>query len=628
MKALKGLGPRTQEKLLEAMRSEDGIVEAAENLELDRFLAIRGISARKAVEIMSQILGLETFPFARTDAAQSIYEDILQRIRSLANTSYGRNKVLLLRPLRSVKSREALLNQAMAAKERVRQLPWDRVASLLSRLPALRNPRPVFDSKKVVVVEDEATLRMLEPYARYCEVLLPNDVLRPENYDLILYVSNKGSLDFDGVDQVHVFLGRPEPWQIFPETVVDFFRANEGLLQVLKELGDFVDGIGVAEEVLALLPTVRAEAPVPREDDLRDILDRVNDVLKSRLSRLSLDGEELLELLEEGLPKRLQEVFVEVLEEGEDEILRRTGFRVKLETTYPLVLPEKELERAVKSSKQRAKMESFEALQRAARLLAAKEEEVRGAYRRALEFDFEMTLGAFALHYDLQPPRWGSELRLRGALHLGLEDDPRAQRVDYSLSDSEGISLLTGANSGGKTTLLETLAQVYILATMGLPVNAREAILEPIEACYFFSRQRPLTAGALEGFLKTFMPLALDKSRKLVLADELEAMTEPEAAAAIIAIFLNLLKESNSYAVVVTHAARSILQMAKVRVDGIEAQGLDESYNLVVDRTPKPNVIARSTPELILQRLSALRQGEEAHLYRLILGRLQSTNRH
>ncbi len=85
---------------------------------------------------------------------------------------------------------------------------------------------------------------------------------------------------------------------------------------------------------------------------------------------------------------------------------------------------------------------------------------------------------------------------------------------------------------------METLAQVYIMATMGLPVSAREAVLAPVEACYFFCRQRALSAGALEGFLTTFMPLALDPQQKLVLADELESLTEPEAARALIATFL------------------------------------------------------------------------------------------
>ncbi|MFQ5837857.1 MAG: endonuclease MutS2 [Thermoplasmata archaeon] len=626
LKALEEVGPRTRAKLLDAFGTEDELVRAAENLELDRFQAVRGISPRKAVDIISSVMGMETFPFVKTAPAQAIYEDILRRIQAHAHTFYARNKVLLLRPLRDMRSRESLLSKVMAAKETVRQLPLERVASLLGRLPALRDPRPVFDSSKVVVVEDLETLRIMEPFSRYCEVLQPQDLDRPEEYDLILFVCTSGSVEFEGLDQVHLVLGRPEPWQLFPDSVVDFFRVNEGLLQILKELGAFVEGLEVAEEVLEILSSLTVEPPAVREDALQDILERLNHDLKERLSQLSLEGAEVLELLQKGLPRRLQEVFTEVLEEGEEEILRRTGMRIKLEPAYPLTLPEEEVERALKGSRQRAKMKAFETFQRIARLLTSREAEVRKAYRRALEFDFEVALGSFALEYDLQRPRWGEELRLKGALHLELMSSSEAQRIDYCLSPPVRIALLTGANSGGKTTLLETLAQAYILATMGLPVNAREAVLEPLEACYFFSQQSPLNAGALEGFLTTFMPLALDGCRKIILADELEAMTEPEAASAMIASFLDFFKESGSYAVVVTHAARSILQLTTVRVDGIEARGLDENYDLLVDRTPKPNLIARSTPELILQRLRALRQGQERRLYGLILERLQSAD--
>ncbi|MFQ5920249.1 MAG: endonuclease MutS2, partial [Thermoplasmata archaeon] len=158
----------------------------------------------------------------------------------------------------------------------------------------------------------------------------------------------------------------------------------------------------------------------------------------------------------------------------------------------------------------------------------------------------------------------------------------------------------------------------------GPAVSAREAVLAPLEGCYFFSRQRALSAGALEGFLTTFMPLALDPQAKLILADELESLTEPEAAGALIATFLEAAQASGSYAVVVTHTARSVLRRVDVRVDGIEARGLDEAYNLVVDRTPRRNRIARSTPELILQRLMALKPAEEAEIYEKVLAKLQA----
>jgi dsDNA-specific endonuclease/ATPase MutS2 len=65
--------------------------------------------------------------------------------------------------------------------------------------------------------------------------------------------------------------------------------------------------------------------------------------------------------------------------------------------------------------------------------------------------------------------------------------------------------------------------------------------------------------------------------------------------------------------------ARELMKYANVRVDGIEAKGLDEQYNLIVDRTPKMNCLARSTPELILKRIYENSDGKIKEVYGEIL---------
>jgi len=61
-----------------------------------------------------------------------------------------------------------------------------------------------------------------------------------------------------------------------------------------------------------------------------------------------------------------------------------------------------------------------------------------------------------------------------------------------------------------------------------------------------------------------------------------------------------------------------------VRVDGIEASGLDEKSNLIVLRTPRYNYLARSTPELILDRLvRTARVGREREFYAKLLAKFR-----
>ena len=55
------------------------------------------------------------------------------------------------------------------------------------------------------------------------------------------------------------------------------------------------------------------------------------------------------------------------------------------------------------------------------------------------------------------------------------------------------------------------------------------------------------------------------------------------------------------------------------RVDGIEAKGLDENLNLIVDRQPVFGKLGRSTPELIVERLARKGKGKDRDIYERIL---------
>jgi DNA mismatch repair protein MutS2 len=76
----------------------------------------------------------------------------------------------------------------------------------------------------------------------------------------------------------------------------------------------------------------------------------------------------------------------------------------------------------------------------------------------------------------------------------------------------------------------------------------------------------------------------------------------------------------------VTHLARETLPHVKlpIRVDGIEAKGLDKEGELIVDRQPKFNHIGSSTPKLIIMKLSKAAKKSDKALYRDILNSLEA----
>ena len=201
-----------------------------------------------------------------------------------------------------------------------------------------------------------------------------------------------------------------------------------------------------------------------------------------------------------------------------------------------------------------------------------------------------------------------------------LLDEPfdAVEPVDYGV---DGVTILSGVNSGGKTSTLDLVGLVATLGHMGLPVPAAAATLRRVSGLHYYAKsQGTLDAGAFESTLREFGELATGADGRLVLVDELESITEPGASAKIIAGILERLHEQGATAVFVSHMAREIRETAGfgVAVDGIEAIGLEDG-ELVVDRSPKKNHLARSTPELIVEKLSDASDGGEGSFYASLL---------
>ncbi len=260
-----------------------------------------------------------------------------------------------------------------------------------------------------------------------------------------------------------------------------------------------------------------------------------------------------------------------------------------------------------------------------------------------LELDLLLALGEFSLAYNTVLPEINKKLGIAvlSARHMllakkELEGEAKVQPISYAIGSSrinlgeantQRIVILTGANSGGKTTLLETILQVQIAAQCGLPVAAKEASAALLDEIYFFSKQKGSgDAGAFESLLRSFAELSSEsKSRRLILADEIEATTEPGAAAKIISALLEwFAKDKGTLVAIATHLGEDLAKLAsaEMRIDGIEASGLDENLNLIVDRNPVLNKLAKSTPELIVEKLSKSEK-RFADFYRHVLGKFK-----
>jgi len=227
-----------------------------------------------------------------------------------------------------------------------------------------------------------------------------------------------------------------------------------------------------------------------------------------------------------------------------------------------------------------------------------------------------VSLARFADAHDLTRPEFvdADAVAVENARNLSLAaDGGDVQPVTYAVGDhsldpptGDRVAVLTGANSGGKTTLLETLCQVAVLAAMGLPVPADRAELGAVDAVVFHRRHASFNAGVLEATLNSVVPPLAEGDRTLMLVDEFEAITEPGSAADLLHGLVTLTVDEHALGVFVTHLADDLEPLPEVaRTDGIFAEGLSRDLDLLVDYQPRFGTVGKSTPEFIVSRLVA-----------------------
>lgn len=619
---IKGVGDRLFDKIMVYFGGEDEFLRSVKNFEVDRIANVDGISQRRAIEIVNVVLGNPSKDFLKTEPAFEIYQNILDKILQYASTQYGKNRIKLLSPVNDQENLRTSIEFIMDSKKTISQLPINEIRRLLKKLGPIKEPKPKYNPSHAILIESKDDYHILTDLGlnSYLPIISGDEIGDPNDFEFLVYVYSEGIIDLgDAINVVMVNHGAKD-FEIVPDIILSFYMENQSLLSNILKIKKILGRESVLDEVLDILDSLDAGGI---DENIFDITvdkakKKADQKLKKSIKSIDLKGDEVLDLLNEGMPSKIQKIFDEVIKEARQEIKDETGFAFDpFIQKYPIEVDLNELERVKKQELAKKNVNYFENKVKAANRLKNLKNNVDAEIREIYEFDYEFALGCFAHYYDLNPPVIGDGFGFKEGinLNLALEKDVNIQKINYNLRSPDNVVLLTGANSGGKTTLLETLAQISIMTQMGLPVCAREARVQLLDELYFFSKKRSLDAGAFESFLNTFMPIVTKECPKLILLDELEAITELEAAVKIIASFMDYVRDSDSYAIIVTHMAREILKYSDVRVDGIEAQGLDENYNLIVDRTPRMDYFAKSTPELILRRMYEKSHGRLKEIY-------------
>jgi dsDNA-specific endonuclease/ATPase MutS2 len=648
--------PGVGEKTASSLRALDDPEAALRSGDVAAIARAPGITEGRAAAIARGAIRREHDDpggFLATDRARDVYDDVLSLLQDRTVTDYAAKRLETLYPSASSSRIEEVREFAAAAAERD---PDPDVRDALAGVEPLE-PAPDLRVRERCLATTDA-----ERYADAKEAVPELSVEVVEDArdlaELARSYSTVVSLDetFAGVDVDGDVRVEPDalsdPERLVPERTLAFFARNRGRMLAAAEVHERADvsppcdlaALRDALDRLADDGTVVGDDELDRlsiaVDDLDAAVGTAESVANDRLREairerdVTIEGTDFLSLVEQGarvdslLGRELADEYDEAidlarehlvdsldLDEGEAEIARRVFAD---DATFPVEHREESVSRL------RTELTAARD-RRAARLkseLAGDLRELRAPVetlvRDALELDVELAVSRFARDFECTMPTFGaSGFEIEGGRSPLLDVDFEAvEPVDYGVS---GVTLLSGVNSGGKTSTLDLVALVVVLAHMGLPVPAERVELRRFEELHYYAKsQGTLDAGAFEATLRDFAALTDGAENRLVLVDELESITEPGASARIIAGILEALAEQETTAVFVSHLAGEIREAATVdvAVDGIEAVGLVDG-RLEVNRSPVKDHLARSTPELIVEKLAG--EGEADDFYDRLL---------
>lgn len=497
---------------------------------------------------------------------------------------------------------------SLSTDARVIQSRQDFVKSLnsVSRdfLRHIRTPKPQWKppySLTVATAQEKTYMHLRKRNVPVILLQTRNDLKSLESYDVVQVVEAE---EFSGLLEELPQVVFTSVEDVFLEQHLQVLSGYKELLSLLdahredlaRVIADFNDIIGSLQAPLLLLD---ASSKRFSHDDALVALERVNSELALELKSLTLQGDALFTLARGSIPPEIHVLVSRAIERtGLPRSIFTIGVPVRLEEgTLHTVLREQEITAYSALAARIVKQGST--LKRVPVLLAQ-------LHASLVYYDFIGCLADF--HKDSTLPSLGDAFVVNSGKNLFLD---KPQPISFHLTQDHRCSILTGANSGGKTTLLEHLLQVVVLAQMGFGVVGRCEVPVFSEVYYFAKNKGSTSKGAFETLLNQLAKIKPGK-HTLILADEIEAVTEPGVAAQIISATCHYFTSRNCFLVIATHLGQEIVKNLPphARVDGIEAKGLNEDMELIVDHNPVLGRLANSTPELIIEKLAKTQKND------------------
>ena len=152
-------------------------------------------------------------------------------------------------------------------------------------------------------------------------------------------------------------------------------------------------------------------------------------------------------------------------------------------------------------------------------------------------------------------------IEIKGAVNIEVNDNLCLQNKEFVGVDiclKEGVSLLTGANMGGKTVALSTVVLNVLLVTYGFLPFAKEFRCGLVDFVMFVSgdlqnKNRGISSFGAEVLELSKLCKFMQKAKGLVVFDEFARNTNPLEGQRFVRALCEMLSEKASYGLVSTH---------------------------------------------------------------------------
>jgi len=613
--------------------------DAIEFPDLDTLSSMLGIKRKDAEKLVirnnEELVGTKVREVFCTKETRDLEKEILEILSTYTSTKNGRDIVLTRTPSLDKEELKRRFRAVDESENLEKLIGKDKIARVRETISKAEIEKMSFGKPPLIAIRNRGMdTKIKENYGDFVHVEVVDsaakaeELLRRENI-ILLIAEKEGEFNEPGIININID-DLSELCEIYPEFVVNSFiakkKAIEAIITILKKFDELKNsypfkGIAVEclEEVLEHIREIEAEMS-KGETNFDEIIYRHEEELNKEADRIMRSGggvEEFKGYLEEVLVRMADELM---LTEGEKNVLWGSAYE-NLERGLPFEFSRERMARLRLIYNRKLGERRYYKLREFAKQLERRREEVCTAIKTLFYFDFMLSVMEFRRDFELKIPEINEKgsglgvIRGRNIFLVGeeLKGGEPVVPVSYSIGKTNSgifgatphpVAILTGANSGGKTCLLITLATSVILTELGLPVPAEQAEI-PLMPVYFYRRKIIKKTGSFEYSMRALSRIFMREGAKVVLIDELEALTEPGAMGRIMATILNNMPK-DTLAVVITHLIHEILphiSATKVRVDGIESEGMDAAGNIVVDRQPLFNHIGSSTPELVIRKL-------------------------